>query len=251
MKVMRLRHGDQDKWAIADGDDAYEVRGDVYTAPARGDRIGSLKELKLLSPILPHNKVVIILENWRDKAGRVTPSFVIKNPHARINPGENIIYPKICTRVYFETEVGIVIGKKANSVSINNIRDYIFGYTIHNDMTCFEYNINIGNDGHIFGKQFDTFSSLGPCIATDVDPLNLAMRGKIDGEQFFETSSGLMLWNVYELAAWVSTVTTLYPGDVISCGAPQGAMDRQTQPGNHITLTIDGIGSIEHDVVAE
>jgi 2-keto-4-pentenoate hydratase/2-oxohepta-3-ene-1,7-dioic acid hydratase in catechol pathway len=77
------------------------------------------------------------------------------------------------------------------------------------------------------------------------------MSGKLNGEEFYEVSSGLMLWNAYELTAWVSQVTTLNPGDVISCGAPKGAMLKQIHPGDHFTTVIDGIGAMEHDVRAE
>jgi len=251
MKIIRVRHGSQDQWAIMEGDNAHALEGDPYATASKGPLIGPLKDLKLLCPILPDNKIVIILENWRDKAGRAFPSFIIKNPHARINPGETVIYPNIAKRVFFETELGIVIGKKCKSLALAQARDHILGYTISNDMTNFEYSINIGESGHIFGKQFDTFSSVGPCIATGLDPLDLRMSGKINGEQFYETNSGEMLWNAYELVSWVSQVTTLYPGDVISCGAPKGAMDRQTYPGDQITLVIDGIGAMDFDVRAE
>jgi 2-keto-4-pentenoate hydratase/2-oxohepta-3-ene-1,7-dioic acid hydratase in catechol pathway len=251
MKIMRVRHGNQDKWAIAENEKAYALQGDPYTAATKGALIGPLEELKILCPILPENKVVIILENWRDRAGRVAPSFVIKNPSGRINPGETIFYPKIAKKVYFETELGIVIAKKCKGLTLEQAKDHILGYTISNDMTNFEFTINTGESPHIFGKMFDTFSVLGPCIATGLDPLNLRMSGKINGEEFYDVSSGLMLWNAYELTAWVSQITTLNPGDVISCGAPKGAMLKQTMPGDRITTVIDGIGEMEHDVRAE
>ena len=86
---------------------------------------------------------------------------------------------------------------------------------------------------------------------TDADPEALTLRGRIDGEEFYETSSSLMNWNVYELTAWVSQQQTLNPGDVISCGAPPGAMSRETQAGMNITLVIDQVGEMSFDVVAE
>jgi 2-keto-4-pentenoate hydratase/2-oxohepta-3-ene-1,7-dioic acid hydratase in catechol pathway len=252
MKIMRVQaDGGEPGWAINEGDSVYALAGDVYTAPKKGALIGPVSSVKTLSPILPHNKIVVILENWRDKSGRFGPSFIMKNITARINPGETIIYPRIATRVFFETELGIVIGKKARSVSVEDAKNYIMDYTIHNDMTSFAFNVEVGMDPVVFGKGFDTFSMCGPCIATDLDPTKLTMRGRINGEEFFETSSGLMLWNAFELVSWVSSVTALYPGDIISCGAPQGAMDRQTYPGDRVTLVIDEIGEISSPVVAE
>jgi 5-oxopent-3-ene-1,2,5-tricarboxylate decarboxylase/2-hydroxyhepta-2,4-diene-1,7-dioate isomerase len=251
MKIMRIQSGSEAVWAIAEGDNAYALEGDVYTSPAKGGLIGPIASLKVLSTILPENKVIIILDNWRGKMDRVAPSFIIKNPSARINPGETVIYPKIATRVFFETELGIVIGKKAKNVTLEQAPEHIVGYTISNDMTSFDFTIDVGVDKVVFGKGFDTFSCVGPCITTGLDPTKLTMRGKINGEEFFDTSSGLMNWNAYELVSWVSQVTTLNPGDVISCGAPPGAMTRQTQPGDHVTLIIDEIGTIDLDVVAE
>ena len=251
MKIMRVqKDGGEAVWAINEGGDVYALEGDVYTAPKKGELIGPVSSVKMLSPILPHNKIVVILENWRDKSDRFGPSFM-KNVTARINPGETILYPKIATRVFFETELGIVIGKKARHVSVEDAKNYIMGYTIHNDMTSFDFNVDVGMSQVVFGKGFDTFSMCGPCIATDLDPTKLTMRGRINGEEFFETSSGKMLWNAYELVSWVSSVTGLLPGDVISCGAPQGAMDRQTYPGDTVTLVIDEIGEISSPVVAE
>jgi 2-keto-4-pentenoate hydratase/2-oxohepta-3-ene-1,7-dioic acid hydratase in catechol pathway len=251
MKIMRVQNGAAAQWAIAEGDNAYAVEGDVYSSPSKGALLGPIASLKVLGSILPENKVIIILDNWRGKMGRLNPSFIFKNPSARINPGETVIFPKIATRVFFETELGIVVGKTAKKIAVEQAPDYIMGYTISNDMTSFDFSIDVGVDKVVFGKGFDTFSCIGPCIATGLDPTKLTMRGKINGEEFYETSSGLMNWNAFELVSWVSQVTTLNPGDVISCGAPPGAMTRQTQPGDHVTLIIDEIGTIDLDVVPE
>jgi 2-keto-4-pentenoate hydratase/2-oxohepta-3-ene-1,7-dioic acid hydratase in catechol pathway len=251
MKIMRVLHKDQPMWAIADGANAYALQGDPYASPTKGALIGPVDGLKILSPILAENKVVVILANWGDRDDRDWPAFVIKPATARINPGETIIYPKVAARVHFETELGIVVGKKCKGITPQQARNHILGYTIHNDMTAFEFTKKIGPFEVLLGKGFDTFSECGPCIATDVDPTNLTMRGRLNGEQFFETNSGQMLWNAYELVSWVSQVMPLFPGDVISCGAPPGALSRPTRPGDHITLIIDGIGAIENNVHAE
>jgi 2-keto-4-pentenoate hydratase/2-oxohepta-3-ene-1,7-dioic acid hydratase in catechol pathway len=244
MKIMRVLHQSRPVWAIAEGSSAYAVQGDLYASPAKGALLGAIDSMKVLSPILPENKVVVILSNWGEKRDRDLPAFVIKPATARINPGETVIYPKIAARVHFETELGIVIGKKSKNITEQQARDHIFGYTISNDMTAFEFTKNIGPFGVIFGKGFDTFSCLGPSIVTDADPTKLTMRGKLNGEEFFETSSGKMVWNAYELVSWISQVMPLFPGDVISCGAPPGAMSRPTLPGDRFEATIDGIGTI-------
>ena len=254
MKLMRVLSNGEPLWAITEGDQAYAAVGDIYAGPAKGSALGSIADLKVLIPLLAENKVVIILDNWRGKAGRDGPTFIIKAHTARINPGETVIYPRIAKEVYFETEVGIVIGKKVRNITREQAPDYIMGYTIHNDMTAFNVTVNVGEGGYdrvIMGKSFDTFSCAGPCIATGIDPTQLTLRGKINGEEFYRTCSDLMNWNVYELVSWVSQMQTLNPGDIISCGAPPGAMSRETKAGDHITAIIDEIGEMELDVVAE
>lgn len=252
MKIMRVRKGNDPLWAVLEGADAYALQGDPYTSPTKGALIGSIADLKVLCPLLPENKVIIILDNWRGRNGRQWPTFIIKSPTARIHPGETVIYPKIVTRFHFETELGVVIGKTCKGITVEQAPSHILGYTIHNDMTAFDFTIELGNgmDKVVFGKSFDTFSCAGPCIATGLDPTKLTLRGKINGEEFFATSSGLMTWNVYELVSWVSQSMTLNPGDLISCGAPPGAMSRQTMPGDHTTAIIDEIGAMENDVRA-
>lgn len=248
MKIVRVAKDGQPAWGIAEGDQVFALLGDPYSAPEKGEPIGTLADLKLLSPILPDNRVIIILDNWRGKMGREWPSFVFKNSKARINPGETVIYPKIATKVFFETELGIVIGKEARGVSVEQARDHIMGYTINNDMTAFDFNIDVGTDKVLFGKGLDTFSCLGPCIATGLDPRDLTLRGAINGDEFYATSTGLMTWDAYELVSWVSQVTALFPGDVISCGAAPGALSRETKPGDRVTLRIDEIGEFDLDV---
>ncbi|TAL00578.1 MAG: hypothetical protein EPO08_13195 [Rhodospirillaceae bacterium] len=251
MKIMRVLNNDKPSWAIEEGGTAYAMLGDPYSSPTKGASLGPVDGLKILSPVLPENKVIVLLANWGDREDRDWPAFIIKPASARINPGETVIYPKIAARVYFETELGIVVGKKCKDITPQQARDHILGYTISNDITAFEFTKKIGPFGILFGKGFDTFSVLGPCIATDVDPTNLMIRGKLNGEQFFETNSGLMLWNAYEIVSWVSQVMPLFPGDVISCGAPPGALTKPTLPGDHIAAIIDGIGTIENPVRPE
>src|SRR5579872_1584723 len=126
MKIIRVQKGGgAPVWAIAEGDQAYAADGDIYAGAKKGAALGPIAGLKLLGAIAPENKVVIILDNWRGKAGRDGPTFIIKSPTARINPGETITYPKIAKDVYFETEVGIVVGKKAKNITVEIGRAHV------------------------------------------------------------------------------------------------------------------------------
>jgi 2-keto-4-pentenoate hydratase/2-oxohepta-3-ene-1,7-dioic acid hydratase in catechol pathway len=251
MKIMRTVGDKQPLWAIIDGETAHRLEGDVYGSPTKGAPIGPLAGLKILSPLLVENKVIILLENWRSKDGRDGPGFILKPPNALINPGEPVIYPKIAAKVWFETELGIVIGKRSKGITPQQAPRHILGYTVSNDITAFELTKKTNEPVAYMGKGFDTFSVVGPCIATDVDPTNLLLQGYINGKQYFEKNTGLMLWNAYEVVSWVSQIMTLFPGDVISCGACPECLTELMQVGYRIGCGIQGIGRFENPVLAE
>ena len=250
MKIMRVLADGAPVWAIAEGEAAYRAEGDIWGAPTKGARLGDLDALKALTPVSPHNKVLVVLSNWNKREDRGGPGFLIKPLNSRINPGEVIVYPEIAAEVWIEAELAIVIGKTCRNVSVEAARDHIRGYTVSNDVTAAKWKKTTGFD-MFTGKGFDTFCVLGPCIETDLDPTNATLRGFIDGEQFFEKNTGLMLWNAYELVAWISQVMTLDPGDVISCGACTETRERHMAPGQVVGVAIDGVGRFDNPVVAE
>jgi 2-keto-4-pentenoate hydratase/2-oxohepta-3-ene-1,7-dioic acid hydratase in catechol pathway len=251
MKIMRTLCDGQPVWAILEGEIVYRLEGDVYESPAKGATIGALAELRILGPLLPQNNVIVLLENWRSKDDRDGPGFLIKPPTGRINPDETVIYPKLATKVWFETELGIVIGKRSKGITPQQAKQHILGYTASNDITAFELTKKTNEPAAFVGKSFDTFSVVGPCIATDVDPTDLLLQGYINGRQYFEKNTGLMLWNAYEVVSWVSQIMTLFPGDVISCGACPECLTELVQVGDRIGVGIKGIGKFENPVAAE
>jgi 2-keto-4-pentenoate hydratase/2-oxohepta-3-ene-1,7-dioic acid hydratase in catechol pathway len=250
MKIVRLLIEGDPTWAIAEGAEAYRLEGEVFGQARKGALLGPLDRLKLLAPVRPENKVVVLLSNWASKEGRDGPGFLVKPPNARINPGETIVYPELASEVWIETELGIVVGKRARKVSVAQAREHILGYTVSNDVTAAKWKKSTGFD--VFtGKGFDTFCIVGPCIETDLDPTDTTLRGYIDGEQFFEKHSSHMLWDAYEVVSWLSQVMTLEAGDVISCGACAETLTRHMQPGQVVGVAIDGVGRFDNPVVAE
>ena len=250
MKIMRLLVEGEPTWAIAESGEAWRIDGDVFDAPRKGAPLGPLAPLKVLTPVRPGNKVVILLSNWRGRGDRQGPGFLVKPPNTRINPGETIVYPELASEVWIEAELALVIGKRCRKVSVEEARRHIFGYTVSHDVTAAKWTRTTGFD-MLTGKGFDTFCILGPCIETDLDPTDAMIRGFIDGEQFFERNSGEMLWNVFEVVSFVSQAMTLEPGDVISCGACPETLSRHMQPGQVVGVAVDGIGRFDNPVVAE
>jgi 2-keto-4-pentenoate hydratase/2-oxohepta-3-ene-1,7-dioic acid hydratase in catechol pathway len=253
MKIMRLLVDGEPTWAIAEGDNAYRAEGDIFAGPRKGAALGALQGLKVLAPVDPQNKVIVLLSNWGDdREGRAGPGFVIKPPNGRINPGETIVYPELAAEVWIETELGIVVGQKCRRVTPEQARERILGYTVSNDVTAAKWKRSCGVAFDVYtGKGFDTFCIVGPCIDTTVDPTNTTLRGYIDNEQFFEKHSSHMLWDAYEVVSWLSQVMTLDPGDVISCGACPETLVRHMQPGQLVGVAIDGIGRFDNPVISE
>ena len=247
MKFARTTHQGQSIWTIIEGDTAYVLEGDRFAAePRKGASLGPAADIEMLFPLDPTNQIVALFGGWAI-GGRDGPGIFIKPYSSLISTGGSMDYPPVAKTVFMEPELAVVIGKTCSKVSAAEARDYILGYTCVNDTTVFESTIET-TFPHIWGKMFDGFGTVGPVIATDIDPKDATIRGAVNGEEYLTINSGLLAWDVYEIVEWVSKVVTLNPGDLISTGAPPGFNDVAIQPGDLMTVTIDGIGSIESSI---
>ena len=209
--------------------------------------IYSLKDVKLKSPI-PNPKMNFHMGNaYRPFEIK---SFGIKPATAVIGPDDPIIIPKEITDfgAVYECEVGIIIGKKGRRIPNNETAyDYVYGYTIYNDVTDYGKQIQ-----EIFGlKIHDTFCPLGPCITTKdeiKDPHNMNIRAWINGQKATDRSTREMLHKIPEFVSIPSRTLTLLPGTIISTGAPDAGRIR---PGDILELEISEIGKIRNPVIAE
>ena len=244
MKFARVNYQDQSIWAIVEGDNAYALEGDRFGPdPQKGASLGPVSSLKTLFPLDPTNQIVALFGGWAigDRDG---PGIFIKPYSSLISNGDSLDYPDVATTVYMEPEIATVIGKRCKNVAAKDAKDYILGYTCVNDTTVFDSKI-VTTFPHIWGKMFDGFGTVGPVIATEIDPTNATIRAAVNGEEYLTINSSLLAWDVYEVVEWVSKVVTLNPGDLISMGAPPGFDKVTVNPGDVMKVTIDGIGSIE------
>lgn len=250
MHIARFSLNDEIQWGIVEGDDIRAIDGDLYNNPSAGGRLCSLSDARLLAPIDAHaNKVVAIAANYGDRAGRDGPGIFMKQPGTVIGPDDSIIYPRIGVRIIHEAEVGIVIGKQARHVSVEEALDYILGYTCVNDVSANELtNNDVGAGMSLRWKHFDTFCPLGPVVATDIDGDNLRVQCRVNGNTDVDGNSADMLWGVAELVSWVSDVMTLYPGDIIPSGCP--GVD-EIKVGDVVEVEVEGIGVLRNPVVAD
>jgi 2-keto-4-pentenoate hydratase/2-oxohepta-3-ene-1,7-dioic acid hydratase in catechol pathway len=171
----------------------------------------------------------------------------MKPPSALLAHGKPIVRPAGYERVDFEGELAVVIGRTARHVSVAEALDFVFGYTIVNDVTVRD--IQKKDVQYTRAKGFDTFCPVGPWIATGLDPRDLRLRTRVNGAVKQDSSTSDLIFSVAELVAFASRVMTLRPRDVISTGTPSGV--GPIQPGDTVEIEIEGIGTLSNPVVAE
>jgi 2-keto-4-pentenoate hydratase/2-oxohepta-3-ene-1,7-dioic acid hydratase in catechol pathway len=175
-----------------------------------------------------------------------SPIIFIKPTTCIIGPEENIVYPPSTTRVDYECELGVVIGKRTRMASVDDALDCVFGYTCVNDVTARDHQRDDGQWTR--GKGHDTFGPMGPCIETDLDPGNVVVSTWLNGELKQQQNTSDLIFSVPEMISFISGVMTLLPGDVIATGTPSGI--GPMKPGDAVEIKIEPIGVLKNYVVA-
>jgi 2-keto-4-pentenoate hydratase/2-oxohepta-3-ene-1,7-dioic acid hydratase in catechol pathway len=163
--------------------------------------------------------------------------------------------PKVSDKLDYEAEMGVVIGTRCRHVAAADARKVIAGYLVTNDVTARDWQFRTPT--FTLGKSFDTHGPIGPWITTDdevADPHDLTMTLHLNGEERQRTSTGDMIYNIYDQIAYLSTVMTLEPGDLIATGTPANvgiSTGTFMKPGDVVRVEIDGLGYIENPIVAE
>lgn len=239
----------------------YSLNRDILpTAPDSNPdvRQGDLNALpagaRLLPPCSP-TKIVCVGRNYAEHAKELgnappgEPIIFLKPLSSLIASGDFIVYPKVCERLDYEGELGVVIGKRGRNVKSSDAADYILGYTCVNEVTARDLQRKDGQWTR--GKGFDTFCPVGPCIVPrdEADFQSFRVRTFVNGEQKQDGSVADMLFSVNDLIAYITSFMTLEPGDLIATGTPPGV--GPVQVGSRIQVDIPGIGVLENTVVAE
>ncbi len=223
------------------------------------DNISSLPEVapgtRLGPPIKRPSKIVCIGLNYAKHAAESgmeipeEPVIFFKSTSAIVGPNDDLIIPKNGSKVDWEVELGVVIGKKANYVTEEEAMDHVAGYLLHNDYS--ERAFQLERSGQwVKGKSSDTFAPIGPFLATKDeidDPHNLDLWLKVNGEMMQEGNTSDFIFNIPQLVSYVSQFMSLFPGDIISTGTPRGVglgMDppKYLQSGDRVELGISGLG---------
>lgn len=254
MKFCRFELNGKTAYGILEEGAVFEIDKSPFEAGREGVKkkggVVKLEDVKLLAPVVP-SKIVAIGLNYKAHAAEFgkplpeEPMLFMKPSTAVIGPGDSIVYPThMSHRVDYEGELAVVIGKKAKEVPADRASEHILGYSCFNDVTARD--LQAKDVQYTRAKGFDTFACLGPCIETELDPLNARIQTFLDGEKKQDTSTADMIFNVFELVSFVSHVMTLLPGDVIATGTPSGV--GKMRPGNTVEVVIDGIGRLKNVV---
>lgn len=172
-------------------------------------------------------------------------------------PYDPVHMPRVSDKLDYEAELGVVIGTRCRHVPAEQAREVIAGYLVCNDVSVRDWQRRSAT--MTLGKSFNTTGPIGPWIVTDdevPDPLALTLRMRINGEVRQEARTGEMIYSIYDQIAYLSTVMTLEPGDILATGTPSGVGAAMDPPaflkiGDVMRVEIDGIGHIENRVVAE
>jgi 2-keto-4-pentenoate hydratase/2-oxohepta-3-ene-1,7-dioic acid hydratase in catechol pathway len=217
--------------------------------------------VRLGPPICRPSKIVCIGLNFRDHAAETgatipkEPVIFFKSTTALVGPNDDLVIPKNATKVDWEVEFAIVIGRRALYVPKESALDHVAGYCLHNDYSERTFQMERGGQW-VKGKSCDTFAPLGPLVATKdelPDPGNLKIWLKVNGEIRQDSSTANMIFDAPTLVSYVSEFMTLLPGDVISTGTPAGVGLGKKPPqylraGDLVDLGIDGLGESRQHV---
>jgi 2-keto-4-pentenoate hydratase/2-oxohepta-3-ene-1,7-dioic acid hydratase in catechol pathway len=206
-------------------------------------------------------KIVCVGLNYRDHAEEqgadlpVAPLLFAKFPTSLIGPGDAIVIPPIVTKCDYEAELGVVLGATVKQVSKENALEAVAGYVVANDVSARD--LQFGDGQWTRGKSPDTVCPVGPLVpAADVpDPHALSIRAVLNGEVVQDSTTANLVFGVDEVISYASQTATLEAGDLILTGTPAGVgifrkPPRLLEPGDEITIEIDGLGSLTNPVVA-
>jgi 2,4-diketo-3-deoxy-L-fuconate hydrolase len=212
-------------------------------------------------PIDRPGKIVCVGLNYRDHAEEQgaelpeEPLLFAKWPNALIGPGDPIVIPPLVEKCDYEAELGVVIGTRVKAVSKENAFEAVRGYLCANDVSARDLQFKDGQWTR--GKSPDTFCPVGPLVpaAEVADPHDLWIRATVSGELLQDSTTANLIFGVDEIVSYASQTMTLEPGDLLLTGTPAGVgvfrdPQRLLQPGDEVTIEIEGLGALTNPVVA-
>jgi 2-keto-4-pentenoate hydratase/2-oxohepta-3-ene-1,7-dioic acid hydratase in catechol pathway len=231
-----------------------EVSGDMEDLPTKRMERVALAEAALLPPVRP-SKIVCVGRNYREHASELghdipsEPLIFFKPTSALNSPGGTIRRPRISSRTDYEGELGVVIGRTCYKLGeTEDVRPYILGYTAVNDFTARD--LQNKDNQWTRAKGFDTFCPVGPLVTDAIDPwAGIGVKTTVNGEVRQDGNTRDFLFPLDAVLRYISQVMTLFPGDLIATGTPQGV--GPVVAGDVVEVTVDGVGTLRNPVANE
>jgi 2-keto-4-pentenoate hydratase/2-oxohepta-3-ene-1,7-dioic acid hydratase in catechol pathway len=256
MKIVRYADptSGQASYGVVEGETVYAASGDPFASGlTKGSAVGSPSEVDLLVPVTPGKIVCVglnyaahVTENDPNRQVPTEPVLFMKPTSALIPGGAAVVIANPDNRTDYEAELVIVIGREASRVSESSAADYVLGYTCGNDVS--DRNLQQKDGQWVRAKGFDTYCPLGPWIETDLDVTDVKVESRLNGEVRQSQRTSSMIFKPNFLISFISQVMTLYPGDVIMTGTPEGV--GAMKAGDTIEVEVGGIGVLKNPVTA-
>jgi 2-keto-4-pentenoate hydratase/2-oxohepta-3-ene-1,7-dioic acid hydratase in catechol pathway len=253
VRVVRFQKGaepPQYGWLVEDK--VGPIEGDVYTEYRRQEAKTAVADVRLLPPATP-TKIICVGRNYVEHAKELgndvpqIPLIFLKPPSSIIGPGDAIMLPPQSRQVEHEAELVAVIGRRARNITAEEAKAYVFGYTIGNDITARD--LQKIDDQWTRAKGFDTFCAFGPWIDTEFDVSDAVITCRVNEQPRQLASTRDVVFSVPTLIAYISSVMTLVPGDLIFTGTPAGV--GPLKAGDEVVAEIEGLGVLRNPVRAE
>ena len=253
MRLVRFRFGDRIATGAIDAgsDDIRVLRGTFFDDPIPTGEQVPLADVRLLAPVLP-SKAVCVGKNYAAHAAEFgmevpdEPLLFLKPSTAVAGPGDPIQLLPISKRVDYEGELAVVVGRLARHVRAEDAYRYILGFTCANDVTLRD--LQKMDDQWARAKGFDGSFPLGPWVETELDPIDIRVETRLNGEIRQAAQTSDMVFGVAELIEYITEFMTLLPGDILLTGTPEGV--GRLSDGDVVEVEVEGIGTLSNPVVA-
>ena len=235
---------------VIEADTVHDLAPDAASLP--------LSDVTLVAPLSRPPRIFAVGLNYADHAAeskmkvQVVPTVFMKLSSSVCGPGDEVILPKNSTEPDYEVELAVVIGKPGYRIAASDWEKHVFGYTILNDVSARD--VQLATSQWTLGKSFPTFTPIGPCVVTKdemTDPHALDIALSIDGEVLQNSNTRNLIFKLPALIEYISSMTPLEAGDIISTGTPEGVglgrePKRWLRDGEEMVLTIQGIGELRN-----
>lgn len=247
MRFVRYAHQGRVSYGALQGERIQEIDGDLFGEHRPTDRWLALADVKLLPPT-PAKKVIAVGLNYQSHLGErrpaAYPGLFAKYPTSLVGQGDDVIQPPDSKNLHYEGEMVLVIGKTCSDVPEAEAEACVFGITAGNDMSERDWQ---SSDLQWFrAKASDTFGPVGPAIAWGVDPDDVLVETRVNGEVRQHERTSDLLFGTAEIVSYVSRYVTLEPGDLIFTGTPQTT--RALNPGDVVEVEVEHVGVLRNTV---